>query len=112
MASKLLVLLTGLFLFLINASTTQAVVNPLSVPNNPFGIHLLAPIPEETKDAKTLVNSSGGDWGYVTVLIESKDRDKAKWQGYFDDLRRSHLIPLVRLATKPDGSFWEKPDEN
>ena len=38
--------------------------NPLAVPNNRYGIHIV-----DTNDIPqlpALVNSSGGDWGYVT----------------------------------------------
>lgn len=87
-----------------------AVVDPLSVPNNRFGIHLIQATPDESSPAAQLVNNNG-DWGYVTVLIESKDRSHEKWQEVFNDLRRKHLIPLVRLATQPEGNFWKLPYE-
>ncbi|OGE29282.1 hypothetical protein A2867_05375 [Candidatus Daviesbacteria bacterium RIFCSPHIGHO2_01_FULL_40_11] len=87
-----------------------AIVNPLSVPNNKFGIHIIQATPDESSPAAKLVNTNG-DWGYITVLVESKDRDHNKWQEFFDDLRRRHLIPLVRLATEPQGNFWKRPYE-
>ncbi len=86
-----------------------AIVDPLSVPNNKFGIHIISPTPEEASPAASLVNSSGGDWGYITVLVESKNRDENKWKTFFNDLRRRHLIPLVRLATQPEGDHWKRP---
>ncbi|MBI2597522.1 hypothetical protein HYW41_05190 [Candidatus Daviesbacteria bacterium] len=88
-----------------------AIVDPLSVPNNKYGIHIIQATPEESSPAAQLVNSSEGNWGYITVLIEGKDKNKDKWQAFFDDLRRRHLIPIVRLATIPDGNFWKRPDE-
>ena len=97
--------------YLLLITPTFAIVDPLAVPNNKFGIHILQAIPDESSPAASLVNSSGGDWGYVTVLIESKDRDEHKWQKFFDELRRKHLIPIVRLATKPVNSYWERPYE-
>lgn len=87
-----------------------AIVDPLSVPNNKFGIHVIQATPDESSPAAELVNSNG-DWGYVTVLIESTDRNHDKWQEFFNDLRRRHLIPLVRLATQPEGSYWKRPYE-
>lgn len=102
--------LLGVFLFLLPAPT-QAVVDPLVVANNKFGIHIISPTPDEASPAASLVNSHNGDWGYVTVLIESKDKNHDKWQTFFNDLRRRHLIPLVRLATYPEGSFWKRPDD-
>jgi len=91
-------------------NTAHAIVDPLSVPNNKFGIHIITPSPDESSPAAQLVNTNG-DWGYVTFLIESKDRNESKWQEFFNDLRRRHLIPIVRLATKPLNEHWEKPYE-
>lgn len=103
-----LLLLTFNFLLLTSAN---AVVNPLSAPNNKFGIHIISPTSQEAQDASNLVNTKG-DWGYITVLIERKDRNEGKWQSFFDELRRRHLIPLVRIATEPDpGGFWKRPTE-
>lgn len=90
---------------LINCSF--ATYDPLSVPNNKFGIHIL--FPEEISDAARLVNSSGGDWGYVTIPIQSVDRNLEKWQKFFDDCRKLHIIPILRLATYSDSSIWLKP---
>ena len=89
----------------------HAIVDPTSVPNNRFGIHIISPSIDEASPAAELVNSSGGDWGYVTVLVESKNRDREAWQKFFNDLRRRHLIPIVRLATKPLNAHWERPYE-
>lgn len=87
-----------------------ATYDPLSVPNNRFGIHIIQATPGESSPAAQLVNTNG-DWGYITFLIESKDRNHDKWQEFFNDLRRRHLIPLVRLATKPFNEHWERPYE-
>ena len=80
-----------------------------NLPNNKFGIHLAVPDREDLIKAAELVNSSGGKWGYVTLVIQENDRDKKKWQAVFDQLRKSKLIPIVRLATQPQGSNWEAP---
>src|SRR3989344_5836360 len=87
-----------------------AVTNPLSVPNNKFGIHLIQATQSESSPAASLVNNNG-DWGYVTIIVESKDRNKEKWQQFFDDLRRKHLIPIIRLATSLEGNYWKRPYE-
>ena len=81
--------------------------NPLERQNNKFGIHTVDV--NDIRDLPALVNSSGGDWGYVTLVIGETDRDKEKWQRVFDQMRRLHLIPIVRLATKLDGASWVKP---
>lgn len=99
------------FAFLLLPSPVLAITDPLAVPNNKFGVHIISATPDESSPAAQLVNSSGGDWGYVTVLVESKDRNHNKWQAFFDDLRRRHLIPIVRLATEPEGNYWKLPYE-
>lgn len=100
------------FLYLgIFTTSARAIVDPLASPNNKFGIHIIAPTHDESSPAAQLVNSAGGDWGYVTLLIEGKDKNLDKWQTFFDDLRRRHLIPLVRIATQPEGPVWKRPGE-
>ncbi|MCL5090619.1 MAG: hypothetical protein M1514_01270, partial [Patescibacteria group bacterium] len=74
---------------------------------NKFGIHILEP--NELAKAQELVNSSGGDWGWVTVVIRDDDLNYDKWQGFMDQCRERHLIPLVRIATHTVGSSWIKP---
>src|SRR3972149_5978553 len=84
-----------------------AVVDPLNQPNNRFGIHIL-----ETHDlgpAASLVNSNGGNWGYVTVVLRLNDLNHDRGQKMFDMMRRLKLIPIVRLATIPEGDNWVKP---
>src|SRR3989344_417661 len=77
--------------------------------NNKFGIHLAQPHLEDLQKSKELVNSSGGDWGYVTLVMQENDRDKNKWQEIFDRMRELHLIPIVRLATVPQADKWRRP---
>ncbi len=78
--------------------------------NNKFGIHLAQPQDEDIDHAQQLVNSNGGTWGYITLVIQENDRDVNKWQGIFDKLREKRLIPIIRLATQPEGSNWQRPD--
>ena len=86
-----------------------ATEDPLATPNNKFGIHIISPSSQEASDAASLVNTTGGDWGYITLVIESRDRDQKKWTKFFEQLDEKHLIPIVRLATKPAGNLWEAP---
>ena len=90
-------------------SPALAIVDPLSVPNNKFGIHIISGSIDESSPAAELVNTNG-DWGYITFLIESSQRNEGRWQEFFNDLRRRHLIPIVRLATKSNG-HWARPYE-
>ncbi len=100
-------LLIFIVLFLSLSRITNAIYDPLSVPNNAFGIHVVDP--NDIPDTATLINSSNGDWGYVTIVIPETDRNTDKWQQIFNQMRRLHLIPLVRLATHTEGSSWTVP---
>src|SRR3989344_8210403 len=93
--------------FLLLAAPIKAIVNPLSVPNNPVGIHILDP--SEVFEAAKLVNSAGGDWGYVTIPMRSDDRDRVKWTNFFTQTKNLRLVPVVRLATYIYGSVWAAP---
>jgi len=82
---------------------------PRTSQNNLYGIHLAVPTESDLVAAAALVNSNGGDWGYVTLVIQEDDLDYNKWQGVFNKLRQLHLIPLIRLATHPEGENWAIP---
>lgn len=103
---KLLFLMTAFFLAL--PTNAVAIVNPLEVPNNKYGIHVVNE--GDLESAASLVNSSNGDWGYVTMVITENDREVEKWQEIFDAIFRFHLIPIIRLATKSEGDYWKKPE--
>ena len=111
--SSALLLFLSLSFFLISAEKALAVVDPLATPNNKFGIHIL--FDTELKDAAKLVNSNNGDWGYVTIPIQTGDRDLEKWQHFMDVCRENHIIPIIRLATAGDyfnqGS-WSVPKDD
>lgn len=96
-----------LIILLTVSSKVYAISDPTKVQNNRFGIHIL--FPEEVELASEMVNSTGGDWGYVTIPISSKDRDLEKWQKFMDDAKQFHLIPIVRIATYPVADYWVKP---
>ena len=87
---------------------------PLSLfaatPNNKFGISLAQPHLEDFPKVRELVNSNSGDWGYITLIVQENDRDKNKWQDIFNRLRQDHLIPIIRLATQPEGENWRRPE--
>jgi hypothetical protein len=100
-------LITGFFF--IFSQKCSAIVDPLSSQNNKFGIHILEP--SELEQAANLVNSSGGDWGYVTIPIRADDRYQEKWQAFFDKCGELHLIPILRLATYVRGNYWTKPTD-
>jgi len=106
---KIFCIFIALALLVLIPSTTLAIYDPTSVSNNKFGIHIENS--SDLQDAAHLVNSTGGDWGYITLVIQKNQRDINTWQKVFDQARRAHLIPIVRIATQGvgDGSTWEKP---
>ncbi len=74
---------------------------------NIFGLHLT-----QTSDidpAVNIINSSGGDWGWLTITIRTDQLDKNAWQEFFNKCRQFHLIPLIRLATGVQNQNWIKP---
>lgn len=79
--------------------------------NNKMGTSLLQPTSEDFIGASELINGATGDWGYVTLVIQENDRDVRKWQDIFESLRERHLIPIIRLATSPQGEVWRRPEE-
>ncbi len=99
----------SIFLFSLFPNFVYAFNDPAAVPNNKFGIHITSEA--DLDSAFKLLNSSGGDWGYVTVVITEGERDHDRWQSVFDQMRRFHLIPIVRIASKAKGAVWEKPQD-
>ncbi len=102
--------LTAFFLSFLLFSVIALLTTPayaLQQGNNKFGIHISDV--DEAEKASQLVNSSGGDWGYVTITISSNDRQVQKWQDKFNALGEKHLIPLVRIASYGEGDSWRKP---
>lgn len=98
-----------LILFIIHTTAVSAVVNPLENSNNKYGISIIDE--NDLTDAISLVNSNGGEWGYITMVIAENDRSVAKWQRTFDRMRREKVIPVIRIATAPQGDVWKKPTE-
>lgn len=98
-----LICLIGL-IWLKSAPTTLALYDPRTTPNSKAGVHILNP--SEIDDAAKLVNSNGGDWGYVTIPIQPTDRDKDTWQEFMHKAKELHLIPIIRITTIPSGGTW------
>ncbi len=70
---------------------------PTWEPNNKFGIYVYAENSDYFELAQKLVNSHGGEWGYVLIPYNVKDRDKSKWGRVFDQLHAKKLIPVLQL---------------
>ncbi len=109
---KIFLIIFMMLIFLTSSSMSFAAYNPMTRTNNIFGIHIL--FPTELDLASRLVNTSGGDWGYVTIPIQYGDRDMEKWQKFMDDAKKAHLIPIIRIATEPyfaNTAVWRKPSD-
>lgn len=110
MKKILLVIIFALLYFLAPVKSSFALFDPLLRPNNFNGIHIL--FPSELAQAAQLVNAKEGEWGYVTIPIQTGDKDLEKWQAFMDDAKKLKLIPVVRLATQGDRentAVWSKP---
>lgn len=105
--NRLIAVFILILFFLSLAGPSYAVAT--FTPNNKFGIHIAKPHDEDILKAAELVNGNGGSWGYVTVVLQEDERDKGKWQKFFDMMRENRLIPIVRLATKAEGDNWRRP---
>jgi hypothetical protein len=98
-------------LFVKQTQLVHAAENPLRTLNNKVGIHIL--FDNELPEAAKLVNSTGGDWGYVVIPIQAGDKDLIKWQKFMDTAAQNHVIPIIRLATEGDyfnTKVWRKPN--
>ncbi len=82
-----------------------------AVPNNKVGINVIRWFDAQHLSAVSkIVNSSGGDWGYVLVLLVDEDwQNPARIQQFLDNADRYHLIPILRLSTHQDSMYWVKP---
>jgi hypothetical protein len=65
--------------------------------NNKFGMYMLPNVGQVPEVAK-LVNSNGGDWGYVLIPVFITERSPAQLQPFFTTLKEHHLIPIVQLS--------------
>src|SRR3989344_3133908 len=110
LTSLFIVCLLFTIYYLLFTSAAHAIVDPISVPNNKFGVHIL--FTTELSEAARLVNSAGGDFGYVTIPIQSGDKDIEKWQKFMDSAKQNHVIPILRIATENyyfNTRVWRKP---
>ncbi|MGI5840813.1 MAG: hypothetical protein ACOX6N_01155 [Patescibacteria group bacterium] len=74
---------------------------------NIFGLHLTQT--EDIHQARDVINSSGGDWGWATIVIRSDELNRGTWQNFFDNCRKYHIIPIIRIATKMENGNWTRP---
>lgn len=76
---------------------TYTTPSPEEQKNNKFGIYIYAEEERFFRLADELVNSNGGDWGYVLIPFNVRDRDRTRWTRAFSQMREHHLIPVIQL---------------
>lgn len=97
-----------MFLLLLFLISTLFLPRPtLAQEKNIFGLHITQP--QDLEKAALIINSPGGDWGWVTIVIRLDQFNPDAWQTFFNDCRKKHIIPLVRLATHLDQGVWVQP---
>jgi len=79
----------------------------LASPRNIFGVHLTQT--SDIHQASKIINSSGGDWGYTTIVARLDQLDKNTWQEFFNNCRTYHVIPIIRLGTIMEKDYWKRP---
>ncbi|MEK7527804.1 MAG: hypothetical protein AAB574_02190 [Patescibacteria group bacterium] len=92
-----------LFFLLLIAKSNPILASDRSI----FGLHL-----SQTSDitsAKNIINSNGGDWGYITIVLRTDQFNRQMWQDFFDNCRLFHLTPIIRLATIMEKDYWKRP---
>lgn len=110
---KFFIAILSVYFLFSTASYCYAIEDPLSKTNNFYGIHIL--FNDEITDSSRLVNSEGGDWGYVTIPLQAGDKDLYKWQYFMNKASELHVIPIIRLSTEEfffQKGVWRKPDFN
>lgn len=99
----LVFLMVFLFLSTFAGKEVSAVNNPSETPNNIYGIHI------SNKDDLNEASQLVGKWGYVTIVITEAERNRERWQEFFNESRRLHLIPIVRIASRAEDGVWVTP---
>ncbi len=78
----------------VNVTASRGRIN---FPNNKFGIYTYAG-GDYLDLAAQLVNSNGGDWGWVTIPITLNERNSDNWNGLFSKAKEKHLIPILQIS--------------
>ena len=65
-------------------------------PNNKFGMYINASA-AQVGEVAPLINSNGGDWGWVLVPMDVRQRDASLWQSIFEACKTHHIKPLIQL---------------
>ncbi len=79
--------------------------------NNKFGLYVYAEDSQMLEIAQNLVNSKGGEWGYVLIPYNVKDTDSQKWSRVFGQLSDKKLIPIIQLWDVSTSDYKKQTQE-
>lgn len=74
------------------------------VANNRYGMYMVVdasslPMNIQIPKIAELVNSNGGDWGYILFPLWIDNFDQGKWEEFFELTAQYHLTPIIQLQT-------------
>lgn len=79
--------------------------------NNKFGLYVYAEVADYFDLAEELVNSNGGEWGYVLIPYNMTDRDTGKWGRVFRELTEKKLIPIIQLNAVDTDDYEDQTED-
>jgi hypothetical protein len=82
--------------FTLEPSPDDDIQKNIGYQNNKFGLYVYS-TGDFIRKADEMINTNGGDWGYVLIPYNVRDRDGGKWRELFDLLAQKHLIPIIQL---------------
>ncbi len=86
--------------------------DPKMQKTNKFGLYVYAENAKFFELAQNLVNSNGGDWGFVLIPYNIEDTDSEKWERVFEQLRSKHLIPVIQLHAEDLSNYKSDTDRS
>jgi len=71
-------------------------------PNNKFGMYMVVDsatlsMEKQITEIANLINSNGGDWGYVLYPLWINNLEEKEWETFFNLAKENHLIPIIQL---------------
>jgi|GEM_PF-946520 hypothetical protein len=93
-----------------NVVSVTANIGRINFANNKFGIYTNN-AGGDIDLAADLVNSNGGDWGWILIPMSVHENGTEGWNSTFGKLAEKHLIPIVQLI-EPQAQTRVPTDED
>lgn len=77
---------------------------------NIFGLHLTQP--PDLEKGISFINGKQGGWGFATITIRKDQMDQKTWQDFFNQCRKLHVQPIIRIATTYENGSWKRPEKS